>query len=53
MANEQVRVIECPCGAVIEGKGTEDVIARAQTHAKENHDMELSQDQALAMARPA
>ncbi|MFW6033693.1 MAG: DUF1059 domain-containing protein [bacterium] len=53
MADEQARVIECPCGAVIEGKGTEDVVSRAQTHAKETHDMNLSDDQALAMARPA
>jgi len=47
------RVIECPCGAVIEGASTDDVITKAQTHAKQTHDMDLSVEQATAMARPA
>lgn len=47
------RVIECPCGAVIEGADTADVVAKAQTHAKQTHDMDLSAEQATAMARPA
>ena len=47
------RVIECPCGAVIEGSSTADVVTKAQTHAKQTHDMDLSNEQATAMARPA
>lgn len=46
------KVIECPCGAVIEGADDNDVIAKAQTHAKQTHDMDLSREQALSMARP-
>ena len=50
---DATKVIECPCGAVIEGADTLDVVAKAQTHAKETHDMDLSDEQASAMARPA
>lgn len=53
MAESRASVIECPCGAVLEGASSEDVVAKAQTHAKETHDMDLSYDQAMAMARPA
>lgn len=52
MGESGASVIECPCGAVIEGGTSDDVAAKAQTHAKETHDMDLSYDQALAMARP-
>lgn len=51
--SESQKVIECPCGAVIDGESSEDVVAKAQTHAKETHDMELSNEQAQSMARPA
>jgi predicted small metal-binding protein len=47
------KVIQCPCGTVIEGQGDEDVVKKAQEHAKATHNMELSREQALAMARPA
>lgn len=50
---DNAKVIECPCGAVINGESSEDVVSKAQSHAKETHDMELSNEQALAMARPA
>lgn len=53
MAEGRGSVIECPCGAVLEGESSEDAVAQAQTHAKETHDMDLSYDQALAMSRPA
>lgn len=45
--------IECPCGTVLRGADEEAVIAEAQTHAKDVHDMDLSEDDARAMARPA
>lgn len=51
--SDSAKVIECPCGAKIDGKSAEDAVAKAQTHAKETHDMELSNEQALSMARPA
>ena len=47
------KVIECPCGALIDGEGDQDVVSRAQEHAKSTHEMELSDEQALSMARPA
>ncbi|MBA2354560.1 MAG: DUF1059 domain-containing protein [Acidobacteria bacterium] len=47
------KVIQCPCGTVIEGRDDDDVVRQAQEHAKQVHQMELSRDQALAMARPA
>ncbi len=45
--------IQCPCGYVIQAETEEKLVADAQQHAKEAHDMELSREQALAMARPA
>ncbi len=53
MADETAKIIECPCGAIIEGSSDDDVVGKAQEHAKATHDMELSRDQALSMARPA
>lgn len=47
------KMIECPCGALIDGESDQDVVSRAQEHAKTTHDMELSDEQALSMARPA
>jgi predicted small metal-binding protein len=46
------KVIQCPCGATIEGRDDDEVVLNAQQHAKEVHQMELTRDQALAMARP-
>ena len=45
--------IECPCGTVLRGGDEDDVVAEAQSHAKSVHDMDLSDEQARAMARPA
>ena len=50
---DTTKVIECPCGASIEGSSDSDVVAKAQQHAKSTHDMDLSDEQALSMARPA
>ena len=44
--------IECPCGFIIQADDEDELVARAQKHAKESHDMELSSEQALSMARP-
>ncbi len=51
--NTMKKVIECPCGSVIEGDSDDEVVTKAQEHAKSTHDMELTREQALAMARPA
>ncbi len=47
------KVINCPCGFVVKGNSDEEVVSRAQEHAKQVHQMELSREQALAMAKPA
>lgn len=47
------KVIECPCGYLVEAEGDESLVARAQEHARREHGMELTREQALAMARPA
>ena len=46
------KIIQCPCGVVIEGRDDEEVVAQAQAHARDVHQMELTREQALAMARP-
>jgi predicted small metal-binding protein len=50
---EMKKVIECPCGSVLEGDTDDEVVKKAQEHAKSTHGMELTEEQALAMARPA
>lgn len=44
--------IECPCGTVLRGEDAASVVAKAQHHAQAVHDMDLSDEQARAMARP-
>ena len=46
------KVIQCPCGVLVEAEGDEALVVRAQEHARREHGMELTRDQALAMARP-
>ena len=47
------KVINCPCGYVLKGESDDDVVKKAQDHAKQVHQMELSREQALSMAKPA
>lgn len=44
--------IECPCGTVLRADDVDEVVAEAQAHASAVHDMELTADEARAMARP-
>ena len=44
--------VECPCGTVLRAADIDAVVAEAQRHAKAVHDMDLSDEQARAMARP-
>jgi predicted small metal-binding protein len=46
------KVIKCPCGTVVRARDDESLVQQAQKHARENHDMELTREQALAMAGP-
>jgi predicted small metal-binding protein len=45
------KVIQCPCGVMIRAADVDQVVSKAQVHAKEAHGMELTRAQALAMAR--
>ena len=47
------KVINCPCGFVVKADSDDQLVAKAQQHAKDVHQMELSREQALAMARPS
>jgi predicted small metal-binding protein len=47
------KVINCPCGFVLKGNSDDEVVQKAQAHAKQVHQMDLSREQALAMAKPA
>jgi predicted small metal-binding protein len=47
------KVINCPCGYLVTGGSDDELVAKAQEHARQVHQMELSREQALAMARPA
>ncbi len=46
------KVIQCPCGTVIRASDDDSLVAQAQRHAREVHAMELTREQALAMAAP-
>jgi predicted small metal-binding protein len=45
--------IQCPCGFLVQAGDDETLVAMAQRHAREAHGMELTREQALAMARRA
>lgn len=47
------KVINCSCGVAIRGTDEDDMVATAQAHAQEVHDMDLSTEQARGMIQPA
>ena len=47
------KVINCPCGFVVRGADDDELVSKAQEHAKQVHQMELTREQALAMAKPS
>jgi predicted small metal-binding protein len=47
------KVIHCPCGFVVKGDTDEQLVRNAQTHATEVHQMDLTREQALSMAKPS
>lgn len=44
--------LTCACGWETEGE-EDDVVAAAQEHGRQLHNMDVSREQALAMAEPA
>jgi predicted small metal-binding protein len=47
------KVINCECGFVVRGESDDELVTNAQKHAKEAHSMDLTREQALAIAEPA
>ena len=46
------KVIECPCGVVLRADDDDVLVEQAQRHARTTHGMELTPEQALALAHP-
>lgn len=47
------KVINCDCGFTVRGETDDEIVADAQQHATEVHNMEITREQVLAMAEPA
>jgi predicted small metal-binding protein len=47
------KVIQCPCGMALRHEDEDELVSKADQHAKELHGVELTREQALAMAKPA
>ena len=45
--------VKCDCGKTIREDDDDQLVKSVQKHAKEVHDMELTREQVLGMARPA
>ena len=45
--------VQCECGFTYRSDDEDDFVATVQKHGKEVHNMEVTRDQALAMAQPA
>ena len=46
------KVINCDCGYVFRSDKDDELVQAAQTHAREVHSIDLTAEQALAMAEP-
>lgn len=44
------KIINCDCGFVVRGETDDELVAAAQSHAKEVHNMDMTAEQALALA---
>ena len=47
------KIIQCPCGTALRDENEDKLVPKAQQHANALHSMELTREQALAMAKPA
>jgi predicted small metal-binding protein len=46
------KVLECTCGWIGRADSDDQLVALTQQHARQVHNMELTREQVLAMARP-
>jgi predicted small metal-binding protein len=49
---DMAKVINCECGFVVRGETDDELVGNAQQHAREAHNMEITREQALAIAQP-
>jgi predicted small metal-binding protein len=47
-----MRTVRCDCGFVVRSDDDDKLVAELQHHAHDDHGMNLSRDQVLAMAQP-
>jgi predicted small metal-binding protein len=45
-------VVTCECGFEVRGE-EDDVVAKTQEHGRQAHNMDVTREQVLAMAKPA
>ena len=45
------KIMRCDCGYVVRGETDDEIVANVQKHAREVHDMEVTKEQVLSMAR--
>jgi predicted small metal-binding protein len=48
-ATDMQRIVRCNCGAEIRSDNERDLIEQVQQHAKSAHDLDLTEEQVLAM----
>lgn len=44
--------VTCDCGVTVRGENEDEFVTNVQKHGREAHDMEVTREQALAMAQP-
>ena len=45
------KIMKCYCGYRVRGETDDELVANVQKHAREDHDMEVTREQVLAMAQ--
>jgi predicted small metal-binding protein len=43
-------IIVCDCGVTVRGETDDELVSEAQKHARDGHNMEITREQALALA---
>jgi predicted small metal-binding protein len=46
------KIVKCDCGFIVRSDSDDVLVATLQKHAKEDHKMNLTREQILAMAQP-
>ena len=45
------KLFTCECGVILRGIDDDDLVEKAQAHARDVHNIQITRDQVLAMAR--